>query len=171
MPVTTLDRYRHALPLQAEDGDTGFLVRLHWTAWVAYFLCAPLVVSGALATLEWTASAEWPMWAKVLIATGVMSVGMKVVVLWCLTLMRRYVIITQENIYSHDTQKLFFPVTATHPTAKVASVTYEVEGLGIFGVRTVRILTEGDSPDLVFQHAAGGRSLEQGIQRFIAPRT
>src|SRR2546426_189945 len=45
MPIVALRQFSATLPeISSADGTTGFLVRKHWTRWIAYALFAPPIL-------------------------------------------------------------------------------------------------------------------------------
>lgn len=177
MPIVALRDFRSLVPLTAHDGETGVVVRLHWSRWLRFWAVAPVVTLGLPYVLYLVVTkgiiAPWGLAAivsYVIVGYAVTHVGW----FWYRILKGRFLLFTEASLFDHRIEDLIRPVTDTYKLEKVAGVKFESEGWGILGVRTVRVQIEGDAkadpseetdgqPGVVFIHAGGGKALENEI--------
>jgi len=162
MPLVRLSAYRARLPLTSADGETGYRISLHWWVWVkCLFVCSILTAAGVWATIA--AIREHPSaWGYIGIILAWPVLG-HWLFLWPWQLSQTYILITSRSIYQRRVEDLVRVLNEETPMEKYVGTRYVSEGIGILGLRTVTIETEGNLPNIELKHAAGGSEIERAI--------
>jgi len=164
MPWVKLSAYRARLPLTDADGETGYRISLHWWVWAkCLFVCAILAALGVAATVA--AVHEQPSaWGVAGIVLAYVILG-HWLLLWPWQLSQTYILITSRSIYQRRVEDLVRVLNEETPMEKYVGTRYVSEGIGILGLRTVTIETEGNLPNIELKHAASGPDIERAISQ------
>lgn len=174
MPLVVLGQFAKKLPeISSSDGTTGFLVRKHWTRWIPYALFAPPILLVGIASFVDVLPAVYaylgggwmPLVVDTILGLGVLVIVWKAVVFWFLYLREDFLLFTPRVVYHNRRDKLFFQPTNRYP-ARGVSLLYDVEGLGILGVRRITMNVPGLGPQ-IFRHASEGEEMERGISHVL----
>lgn len=143
------------------DGRVGILIGVHWTAWIPYFTCAPLVTVGAYYGVTWAWRVD-PRLGLAALALALLGLG-KVLVLWALDRLHRTILVTEGHVYDRRRQVLFFTTTTAIPVSDSGRFDHRINGrigtdgsiadgspwalAALLGIRSFGYITEGDDPE------------------------
>lgn len=153
-----------------EDGD-GFVVRHHWTQWLAYWIVVPPVVIGTIsATVVLLVKGyllvfSWWFLAWLGVSLYILS---HVAYLWYRSLARTVVIVFPLVVYQQRVQKLFDLTIRWVNASEIGPAETISESYIFRGKRTLLISTKGSTPDIEFKHAGGGEDMEAGVKHILS---
>jgi hypothetical protein len=151
------------------DGTQGYLVTNHWTAWVPFWIIAPLVLA-ACAYGVWLAKQH--AWLRPFTGTtAILSVVgiaaalwliLHVVLVWYWELKKTWLLITKKNIFVSRMEHWFFNVVDAHPLDECQVITHSSSWI-LPGLRSVELRVEAQTL-MHMQKAGGGNAISHALE-------
>ncbi len=169
MPWVSLAQYDDKkTDIVESDGERGYLIKQHWTAWVPFWICAPLVtvlgIGGLVAAkqLKWLPPSNgWGLVWQIAIAGAVVVAVLKVDLLWYWKLSKTYILVTECNVFTSAMEKVFVNVMNAYSLDE-STITTHAASLLLPSVRSVELRIEGQMI-VKMPRAAGGDEIKHAI--------